>query len=148
MTATISHTRLRVLFAFFAVASLVLSARLAYWQTVGRADLLSRATDQVHSDLVVPAQRGIIRDRNGAILATTVDLRSLYAIPGLMTDRDGNDMRPAVAAAPAPPPRERPEGLPPALDSGAGGVFVRRRPPPDAAARGAPARPPAARLPQ
>src|SRR6266550_1902939 len=60
MTATISHTRLRVLFAFFAVASLLLSARLAYWQTVGRADLLSRATDQVHSDLVVPAQRGMV----------------------------------------------------------------------------------------
>src|SRR2546423_15573894 len=102
MTATISHTRLRVLFAFFAVASLLLSARLAYWQTVGRADLLSRATDQVHSDLVVPAQRGVIRDRNGAILATTVELRSLYAIPGLMTDKSGKDLRAAVASALAP----------------------------------------------
>src|SRR5258706_13151099 len=98
MTATISHTRLRVLFAFFAVASLLLSARLAYWQTVGRADLLSRATDQVHSDLVVPAQRGVIRDRSGAILATTVEPRSLYAIPRAMTDRPGQDLRPPCAA--------------------------------------------------
>src|SRR5712692_3019527 len=87
MTATISHTRLRFLFAFFTVASLLLSARLAYWQTVGRADLLSRATDQVHSDLVVAAQRGVIRDRNGAILATTVELRSLYALPSRIPDR-------------------------------------------------------------
>src|SRR5712691_6432513 len=102
MTATISHTRLRFLFAFFTVASLLLSARLAYWQRVGRADLLSRATDQVHSDLVVPAQRGVIRDRSGAILATTVELRSLYAIPGQMKDRDGNDVTTAVAAALAP----------------------------------------------
>src|SRR5437868_14439737 len=102
MTATISHTRLRVLFAFFAVATLLLSGRLAYWQTVGRADLLSRATDQVHSDLVVAPQRGVIRDRNGAILATTVELRSLYAIPGLMADKDGKDQRPVVAATLAP----------------------------------------------
>src|SRR5688500_18708833 len=102
MTATISHTRLRVLFSLFVVASLLLSARLAYWQTVGRADLLTRATDQVHRDLVAAAQRGVIRDRGGAILATTVELRSLYAIPGRMKDREGNDTRAAVAAALAP----------------------------------------------
>src|SRR5438067_485356 len=135
MTATISHTRLRVLFAFFAVASLLLSARLAYWQTVGRADLLSRATDQVHSDLVVPAQRGVIRDRNGAILATTVELQSLYAIPALMTDRAGTDLRPAVAASLAPILGEKPEVLRAAFESGAEWLFVRRRLPEDTATR-------------
>ena len=102
MTATISHTRLRVLFAFFTGASLLLSGRLAYWQTIGRADLLSRATDQVRSDLAVAAQRGVIRDRSGAILATTVELRSLYAIPSQMKDAQGNDARSAAAAALAP----------------------------------------------
>src|SRR2546423_1095324 len=135
MTATISHTRLRVLFAFFALASLLLSARLAYWQTVGRADLLIRATDQVHSDLVVAAQRGVIRDRNGAILATTVELRSLYAIPGLMTDPDGKDTRPAVAAALAPILGERPDVLRAAFESGAEWLFVRRRLPEETAVR-------------
>src|SRR6266550_198708 len=135
MTATISHTRLRVLCAFFAVASLLLSARLAYWQTVGRADLLSRATDQVHSDLVVPAQRGVIRDRNGAILATTVELQSLYAIPALMTDRDGTDLRPAVAASLAPILGEKPEVLRAAFESGAEWLFVRRRLPEETAVR-------------
>ena len=135
MTATISHTRLRVLVAFFVVASLLLSARLAYWQTVGRADLLSRATDQVHSDLVVAAQRGVIRDRNGAILATTVELRSLYAIPGLMTDRDGSDLKPRIAAALAPILGEKAEVLRAAFESGAEWLFVRRRLPEDVAAR-------------
>src|SRR5258705_12291730 len=125
MTATISHTRLRVLFAFFAVASLLLSARLAYWQTVGRADLLSRATDQVHSDLVVAAQRGVIRDRNGAILATTVELRSLYAIPALMTDRDGLDLKPTVAATLAPILGEKAQVLLAAYGSGTAGRFGR-----------------------
>ncbi len=82
----VSPWRLRLLFALFATAALVLSGRLAYWQTFGRADLLARATDQVRSDLVVAAQRGVIRDRGGAILATTVPLRSLYALPGLIPD--------------------------------------------------------------
>src|SRR5205809_5968698 len=135
MTATISHTRLRVLCAVFAVASLLLSARLAYWQTVGRADLLSRATDQVHSDLVVAAQRGVIRDRNGAILATTVELRSLYAIPGLMTDRDGTDLKPRVAAALAPILGEKSDVIRAAFESGAEWLFVRRRLPEDVATR-------------
>ena len=127
MTATVSHTRLRVLFALFASASLLLSTRLAYWQTVGRADLLSRATDQVHSDLAVAAQRGVIRDRSGAVLATTVDLRSLYAIPAQMKDDAGNETRSAVAVALAPILREKVEVLRAAFDSGAEWLFVRRR---------------------
>src|SRR5437879_11506531 len=124
MTATISHTRLRVLFAFFTVASLLLSARLAYWQTVGRAELLGRATDQVRSDLVLTAQRGIIRDRGGAILATTVELRSLYAIPAQMTDREKNDLRESVATAIAPILGEKAEVLRAAFSSGAEWLFV------------------------
>jgi cell division protein FtsI/penicillin-binding protein 2 len=135
MTATISHTRLRVLFALFIVASLLLSARLAYWQTVGRGDLLSRATDQVHSDLAVAARRGVIRDRTGAILATTVELRSLYAIPGQMKDREGKDTKSAVATAIGPILGERPEVLRAAFESGAEWLFVRRRLPEETAAR-------------
>jgi cell division protein FtsI/penicillin-binding protein 2 len=90
---TVRPRRLRLLFALFAGASHVLAGRLAYGQTVGRAELLARATDQVRSDLVVAAKRGVIRDRNGAILATTVELRSLYALPS----RIPKDERPHVA---------------------------------------------------
>jgi cell division protein FtsI/penicillin-binding protein 2 len=89
--AGISAARLRTIFALFAVLSILLSARVAYWQTVARGDLLARATGQVRSDEVIPAQRGTIRDRGGAILAATVELRSLYAIPGRVKDK------PAVA---------------------------------------------------
>src|SRR5438445_8062016 len=132
---TVSRARVRFLFALFAIASLVLSARVAYWQTVGRGDLLSRATDQVQSDLVVAAQRGVIRDRSGAILATTVELRSLYAIPGQMKDRDGNDARSATAAALAPILGERADVLRAAFGSGAEWLFVRRRLPEETAVR-------------
>jgi cell division protein FtsI (penicillin-binding protein 3) len=127
--ATISRARLRLLFALFAVASLVLSARLAYWQTVGRNELLGQATEQVRSDLVLAARRGVIRDRGGAILATTVELRSLYAIPGRIADRG------AAAAALAPLLGERPDVLRAALDSRAEWLFLQRRLPEETANR-------------
>ena len=117
---TVRTRRLRLLFALFAVASLVLAGRLAYWQTFGRAELLTRATGQVRSDLVVAAKRGDIRDRNGAILATTVELRSLYAIPSRIPDTSlaaqqlgvllGRDAAPIKVA----------------LDSGAEWLYVQR----------------------
>src|SRR5207302_1714895 len=127
MSATVSSARLRMLFALFAVATLILSARLVYWQTFGRGGILGRATDQVRSDLVLTAQRGIIRDRGGAILATTVELRSLYAIPAQMTDREKNDLRGSVATAIAPILGEKAEVLRAAFSSGAEWLFVRRR---------------------
>ncbi|MBM4434418.1 MAG: penicillin-binding protein 2 [Chloroflexi bacterium] len=89
--AGISSARLRAVFVVFAALSIVLSGRVAYWQTVARADLLDRARGQVLTDEVIPAQRGTIRDRSGNILAATVELRSLYAIPARIKDK------PAVA---------------------------------------------------
>jgi cell division protein FtsI (penicillin-binding protein 3) len=133
MAATVSSARLRTLFVLFAIATLVLSARLAYWQTFGRGELLGRATEQVRSDLVLGAQRGVIRDRGGAILATTVELRSLYAIPGQMVDGDRHDMRASVAAAIAPILGEKADVLRAAFSSGAEWLFVRRRLPEAAA---------------
>lgn len=85
----ISAGRLRTVFVLFAALTIVLSARVAYWQTAGRGELLARATDQVRSDEVVHAQRGTIRDRSGQILAATVDLRSLYAVPSRIKDKAG-----------------------------------------------------------
>ena len=121
MTEGISSARLRVLFALFAVATLLLSLRVGYWQTIGRSALLEGATDQLRSDLVVEAQRGVIRDRNGAILATTVDLRSLYAIPKRIADHaDAAAKLSPVLATPAATIRA-------ALDSGAEWLYLKRR---------------------
>ncbi len=126
---TVGSRRLRLLFALFAVASFVLAGRLAYWQTFGRADLLARATGQVRSDLVVAAQRGDIRDRNGAILATTIELRSLYALPSRIPKAErprvahelgillGRDSTPILAA----------------LESGAEWLYIQRWLPEEAA---------------
>ena len=121
MTETVSPRRLRVIFAAFACATILLSLRVGYWQTVGRAALLEGATDQVRSDLVLAAQRGVVRDRNGALLATTVPLRSLYAIPGRIPDHA------AAAAKLAPLLGTTSDAVQRALDSGAEWLYLRRR---------------------
>lgn len=121
MTESVSPRRLRVIFALFACATLILSLRVGYWHTVGRGELLEGAVDQVRSDLVLVAQRGIIRDRSGALLATTVPLRSLYAIPKRVPDHA------AAAAKLAPLLGTTSEAVRAALDSGAEWLYLRRR---------------------
>ncbi|MDQ2952033.1 MAG: penicillin-binding protein 2 [Chloroflexota bacterium] len=124
MTESVSPRRLRVIFALFACATLLLSLRVGYWQTLGRGDLLRGATDQVRSDLVLDAQRGVVRDRTGALLATTVPLRSLYAIPKRIGDHDAL----AGAAAKLAPLLGTSSGtVLAALDSGAEWLYLRRR---------------------
>jgi cell division protein FtsI (penicillin-binding protein 3) len=121
VAAGISAARLRTLFALFAVLVVILSARVVYWQTIGRGDLLAQATGQVRSDEVVQARRGTIRDRNGAILAASVELRSLYAIPSRIRDKDAVARSLGVLLGrDAGPIRDR-------LSSGADWVFVQRR---------------------
>ena len=124
---TVRRGRLRLLFALFAVASLILAGRLSYWQTFGRAELLARATDQVRSDLVVAAKRGVIRDRNGAILATTVELRSLYALPSRIQDKARVAQQLGVLLGRDPTPIRT------GLESGAEWLYVQRWLPEDTA---------------
>jgi cell division protein FtsI/penicillin-binding protein 2 len=123
VTEGISQRRLRFLFALFAIATLILSLRVGYWQTIGRSALLEAATDQLRSELVIEAQRGVIRDRNGAVLATTVALRSLYAIPKRIPDADHASVASKLApliATPAPT-------ILAALNSGAEWLYLKRR---------------------
>lgn len=127
MSETVSPRRLRVIFAAFAVATLILSLRVGYWQTLGRSTLLEGATDQVRSDLVLAAQRGVVRDRTGALLATTVPLRSLYAIPKRIADHAG------AAAKLAPLLGTTSTKVLEVLDSGVEWTYLRRRLPEETA---------------
>lgn len=123
----VSARRLRVVFWLLALSTVVLAARITYWQTVGRSALLGLATGQLRSDLAIPAHRGVIRDRNGATLATTVDLRSLYAIPGRIPDHAG------AAARLGPLLGQAPAAIEKTLGSGAEWLFLKRRLPEEVA---------------
>jgi cell division protein FtsI/penicillin-binding protein 2 len=77
---TDSRRRLLVLLTVFAIGSLALFARTAYWQVLRGDELLSKAASQTTVRVAVPSRRGDIYDRTGTILlATTVDRDRLVA---------------------------------------------------------------------
>jgi cell division protein FtsI/penicillin-binding protein 2 len=77
---TDSRSRLLVLLTIFAIGSLALVARTAYWQVLRGDELLAKAAAQTTIRVEVPSRRGDIYDRTGTILlATTVDRDRLAA---------------------------------------------------------------------
>lgn len=128
MHEALSPARVRLLFAGFFLLSVVLTGRLAYWQVVRRGDLVTQAKAQVVQDESVVARRGAIFDRGGRLLATTVRLQSVFAIPQDVTDPA------AAAAALAPILGEPAVRIRAKLESGVEWVFLRRRVPEDVSA--------------
>jgi cell division protein FtsI/penicillin-binding protein 2 len=77
---TDSRRRLLILLLVFAVGSLALFARTAYWQVLRGDELMAKAAAQTTIRVDVPTRRGDIYDRTGTILlATTVDRDRLVA---------------------------------------------------------------------
>jgi cell division protein FtsI/penicillin-binding protein 2 len=72
------------------VWSCAIEARLVYLQVFERADLAARAERQQSSELEAPAKRGEILDRNGHILAYSVDADSVYGVPTELLDAGRN----------------------------------------------------------
>jgi cell division protein FtsI/penicillin-binding protein 2 len=69
----------------------LLTGRVAYLQTYGREQTIVRAERQQHQSLVLPARRGNIYDRNGLLLAGTIQTTSLFLDPKFMQDRYQDD---------------------------------------------------------
>jgi len=65
-----------------------IQARLIYLQVVERADMQARADRQHLRTLTAPAKRGEIVDRNGHVLAYSVDADSVFADPSEIEDPD------------------------------------------------------------
>src|SRR5580765_1252090 len=63
-----------------------IEGRLVYLQVFHHADLMARAARQQSRTLPTPAKRGDILDRRGNLLATTVDVDSIYAVPSEIND--------------------------------------------------------------
>jgi cell division protein FtsI/penicillin-binding protein 2 len=58
-----------------------IEGRLLYLQVVRHAELTARADRQQMRAVTAPAKRGEIRDRHGRLLAYSVDVDSIYAVP-------------------------------------------------------------------
>lgn len=85
-----TDSRARALFLLI-VASLLASAiggRLVWWQVVQHDWLATMALNQLAQQQTIPAERGEIRDSNGVLLATSVDLQSIFATPNTFTSTE------------------------------------------------------------
>jgi cell division protein FtsI (penicillin-binding protein 3) len=87
------RARLIVCAAILGVWTTAIEARLVYLQVISHADLMARADRQQTRTVVPPAKRGEIFDRNGRLLAYSVDADTIAADPSEIDDPDGEAAR-------------------------------------------------------
>jgi len=88
-----SHIRARAVVALTVALFAALGARVAYLQTYGREATISRADRQQHLVLVLAARRGNIYDRNGLLMAGSIQTHGLFVDPKFMQDSFQEDGR-------------------------------------------------------
>ena len=80
--------RLTVAFCLLLAWAAIIEGRLVHLQVFRNADLSARADRQQSRTIPSPAKRGEILDRNGRILARSVDADTIYAVPTELGDPD------------------------------------------------------------
>jgi len=86
---TTLRTRILTAAAFFVLWTAGIEARLVYLQVIDHADMQARADRQHMRTITAPAKRGEIVDRNGQMLAYSVDADSVFADPTEIEHPDG-----------------------------------------------------------
>jgi cell division protein FtsI/penicillin-binding protein 2 len=126
-----TDSRARALFLLI-VATVVASGigvRLAWWQVVERDHLATMALHQLAQNEDIPAERGEITDADGVLLATSVELKSIFATPPEITDVE------STAALLARPLRMPVDELRRLLDTDDPWVWLQRRVQPEISER-------------
>jgi cell division protein FtsI/penicillin-binding protein 2 len=82
------RSRILTLMAVVLAAYLVLFGRLVYWQAWRHADMVRLAAAYHDDTLTLPAVRGRIIDRNGALLVSNTAVFSIFASPDQISARD------------------------------------------------------------
>ena len=78
--------RYAVIAAVFLGWTFVIVARLVFLQVISHDDLQARAERQQQRVVPATAKRGDIYDRNGRLLAYSVDADTIYAVPSEIAD--------------------------------------------------------------
>jgi len=86
LARTDSRARALVLLIVAAIAATVIGARLAWWQVAQQGYLAELALHQLAQNEELPAERGEIVDVNGELLATSVEVQSIFATPPTVAD--------------------------------------------------------------
>src|SRR5215471_8418679 len=82
------YARLVVCASLLALWTAAIEARLVYLQVLDRTDLVARADRQQNRTVMPSAKRGEIFDRNGRVLAYSVDADTIAAVPSDIDDPD------------------------------------------------------------
>lgn len=80
--------RLVAVFCILAALALVVCGRLFYLQILQGPELTQMAADSRTNEITLTAKRGTIYDRNGNVLAMSVDVKTIYCNPSLIKDKD------------------------------------------------------------
>ena len=91
------RSRLVICAVMFAAWTVAIEARLLYLQVITHGDLMERANRQQLTTIKLPAKRGDIVDRNGSLLAYSVDAVTIAADPSDIANPD--EVASAVCAA-------------------------------------------------
>ncbi len=79
-------SKFKIIFIVFVVLTLVFFARLFYLQVIVSDEYSSQAQASRTISFDIPARRGTIYDRNGVVLATSVDATTVYCDPSEIAD--------------------------------------------------------------
>lgn len=98
-----SKGRFSSLLALLAIGLVVVAARLVYIQTIKGPEYAAAAAEQRTRDITVSPERGFILDREGEVLAESVEALTVYAVPASVADKAGtaNAIASAIGGDPA-----------------------------------------------
>jgi cell division protein FtsI/penicillin-binding protein 2 len=88
LARTDSRARALVLLVLISLVTAGIGARLVWWQVLDTGDLVAMAESQFKNTQPIVAERGEIFDRSGVLLATSVELQSVFALPPTVQKHD------------------------------------------------------------
>jgi cell division protein FtsI/penicillin-binding protein 2 len=86
LARTDSRARALLLLVVATIVAGGIGTRLVWWQVLERDRLATIAMHQLAQNEEIPATRGQITDSNGVLLATSVELQSIFATPPAIED--------------------------------------------------------------
>ena len=113
--------------------SAAIEARLVYLQVVQHDELAARAESQQSRTIDAPPKRGDIVDRDGRVLAFSVDADSIYAVPAKIDNPEASAVALCGALKDCTPAEQRTLAV--RLDGDRAFAYVRRQATPDQARR-------------
>lgn len=95
--ARLSGGRLAIILGLFALVALILALRLVWLQVIDAENISNSGTSERTVTVDVMPRRGTIYDRNGVVLATTVDANNVYCHPHMVPDDKKDTLANALA---------------------------------------------------